>query len=352
MADNFQNFTLSRFSKSATPSNYVPHAQAKVPANARGKLTATLFRIGVFVVLAALTLLGSPDVARAENHRNCAWPIEFSPEGVGNMVLPESFARDFVIPFDVQYETMTIKGSYPNVRHFSLVVYEGATPRGIAGDLYDAQIAPDSGSINPFVKSQAGSSRARGNAKYTVVISRSGETSGNTIKVSQDFQWVFLRMYVPSADQSLSGQSLIGGVPLPSISLTAKGATQELAPCSPINEVQDTSAYIQDMFQGVALVGDEGTPSSDQLWFAPPTRIPARLMPNPHNKYVAMIPGKNYQPGRIVVIHGKAPGTPTPMTARRSGCRLGVSEASTCATGRCAITILRCRYRLSVAQQI
>lgn len=278
-------------------------------------------RTGILGCLMALAFLINPDVARAQNHRNCAWPIEISPEGFGNMVLPESFARDFIIPFDTQYQTMTIKGTYPNVRYFSFVVYKDKTPTDIAGNLYDAQIAPDPGSVNPFVEPETTTSQARTthqpvngvNGTYTIVISREDPaSSGNTVKVSQDdFVWVFLRMYVPSADPSLSGQSLIGGVPLPTIFLTANGSTQELPPCSPVNDLQDINAYLQAIFQGVdALTGDEGTPSSDRLWFAPPAQPPMRVMPNPDNKYIAMLPGENYQPGRIIVIHGKAPGTP------------------------------------------
>ena len=268
--------------------------------------------ISILGCLMALAFLTNPDAARAQNRLNCAWPIELSPEGFGNAVLPESFARDFVIPFDTQYETMTIKGTYPNVRYFSFVVYIDKTPTDIAGHLYDAQIAPDPGSVNPFVRPKTTTHRPVSgvNGTYTIVISRTGQTSGNTIKVPQDaFVWVFLRMYVPSADPSLSGQSLIGGVPLPTIYLN--GSTQTLKPCSPVNDVQDMIAYLQAIFQGVdALEGGEGTPSSDRLWFAPPEKPPIRVMPNPDNKYIAILPGDNYQPGRIIVIHGKAPGTP------------------------------------------
>lgn len=70
-----------------------------------------MFRVSILAGHMALAFLTSPDVARAQNDRNCAWPIEISPEGFGNVVLPESFARDFIIPFDKQYETMTIKGT-------------------------------------------------------------------------------------------------------------------------------------------------------------------------------------------------------------------------------------------------
>jgi len=83
-----------------------------------------------------------------------------------------------------------------------------------------------------------------------------------------------------------------------------------LPQCSPVNDMQDMTAFLEALYEGVALQGSEGKPSTDRLWFAPPEKAPMRLMPNPHNKYIAMLPGAEYQPGRIIVIHGKAPGTP------------------------------------------
>jgi hypothetical protein len=252
----------------------------------------------------------NPDVARAQNSRSCAWPIELSPEGFGNMLAPDNVARYWVMPFEKQYETMTIKGTYPNARYFSFVAYDTDNdkfPIDVAGGLalHDAKIAPDPGSINPFVK-PGGS-----NGAYTVAISRTGQTSGNTIKVSSDFAWLLVRVYVPDADPSLSGQSLMGGVPLPTLFVTEHGASRKLEPCSPVNKLTDVAAFNQTFFPpGVDLIGDEGTPSSDRLWFAPPTVPPIILLPNPDNKYIGMLPGKKYQPGRIIVIHGKAPGFP------------------------------------------
>ncbi len=291
-----------------------PFNQAGVRDNVRRRLTLNAFRMGVFAVLVALAFWSAPDIARAQNVLNCAWPIEFSPEGYGNMVLPETFARDFVIPFDTTSETMTIRGTYPDARYFSFVIYQDETPTGIAGALYDAQIAPDAGSVNPFVRPETGTSRSSrppAGGKYTVVISRTKPSSGNTIGVgASHFVWVFLRIYVPSADRSLSGQSLTGGVPLPTIVVGKGDVSHELPACSPVNDLRDLNAYLQKVYQGVAaLQGNEGTPSSDRLWFAPPAVPPPRLMPNPDNKYLATLPG-DYQRGRIIVIHGKAPGTP------------------------------------------
>jgi len=265
-----------------------------------------------------LAFLTNTHVARADNYnyRGCAWPLEMSPEGTANFQFPDNSARYWIMPFDTQqYETMTIKGTYPNIRYFSFAAYEtidydaiNNTNQGfdIAGPLSDAQIAPDQGGINPFVQ------RGDRNGTYTVVISRTGQTSGNTIAVSHDLVWILLRMYVADADPSLSGQSMMGGVPLPTITVTDRtGASRQLEACSQINKWVDLSKFVQFLFPpSLDLSINEGTPSSDRLWFAPPKNPPSILWPNPDNKYMMMLPGNDYQPGRIIVIHGKAPGFP------------------------------------------
>lgn len=179
------------------------------------------------------------------------------------------------------------------------------TGKDLAGHLYDADIVPDQGGINPFVEPGGG------NGTYTVVISGADQTSQtsekNTITVSSDFAWVLLRLYVPNPDPSLSGRSLMGGVPLPTIYVN--GSSQALKPCSPINRLADVNDF-RDILLPFELSGSEGMPSSDRLWFAPPKVPPAALLPNPDSKYMAMFPGDQYQPGRIIVIHGRAPGFP------------------------------------------
>jgi hypothetical protein len=72
--------------------------------------------------LMALAFLINAPVTRAQdfNSRGCAWPLELSPEGSGNIQGPDGAARYWIMPFDTQYGTMTIKGTYPNVRSFFL----------------------------------------------------------------------------------------------------------------------------------------------------------------------------------------------------------------------------------------
>jgi hypothetical protein len=293
---------------------------SKIQIHYTMRATLTMFRVGILAGLIALASLINADVASAQNYnsRNCAWPLEMSPEGTANFQFPDNAARYWIMPFDTQqYKTMTIKGTYPNIRYFSFAAYEtidydaaNNTNEGFylspEGHLYDAQIAPDPGSINPFVPPGGR------NGTYTVVISRADPSSGNTIGVSHDLVWVLLRMYIADADPSLGGQSLMGGVPLPSITLTDKdGGSLQLETCRPVNNWSDLSAFVQFLFPPeVDLRVNEGTPSSDRLWFASPAKPPTFLWPNPDGKYLMMWPGDKYQPGRIIVIHGKAPGFP------------------------------------------
>lgn len=278
-----------------------------------------MLKKGILVGLTALAFSMNPDLAGAQNSRGCAWPLEFSPEGSGNVQGPDGAARYWIMPFDTaQHETLTIKGTYPNVRFFSFTAYETipcdppdpVCQKGfnlVDYHLYDSQIAPDPGSSNPFVPPGVR------NGTYTVVISRSGQSSGNTIVVAKDrLVWVVLRMYVSSADPSLSGQSLTGGVPLPAITVTdLTGASRQLDSCWPINKWIDINGLAQFLFPPeIDFNIAEGTPSSDRLWFASPLDPPSILWPNPDGKYLMMWPGDKYQPGRIIVIHGKAPGFP------------------------------------------
>jgi hypothetical protein len=283
------------------------------------KTTMKMFRVGMLAGLMVLAFLTTPHVALAQdfNYRGCAWPLEFSPEGSGNIQSPDGAARYWIMPFDTtQYETMTIKGAYPHIRFFSFTAYEtidydatNNTNKGfnlVDYHLYDAQITPNPGSTNPFVPPGGR------NGNYTVTISRNRMSSGNTIGVSSDLVWVVLRMYVADADASLSGQSLMGRVPLPTITLKDQtGASKQLETCFPINKWLDASAMAPFLFPpAVDLKVNEGTPSSDRLWFASPLNPPSIFWPNPDGKYLMMWPGNKYQPGRIIVIHGKAPGFP------------------------------------------
>jgi hypothetical protein len=273
-----------------------------------------------FAAFALPPPVGHPD---DYNFRGCGWPLLLSPEGPANFQGPDDAARYWIMPFDTtQYRAMTIHGAYPHLRYFAIAAYE-VVDKGSAYDfevgdpLYDAEIAPDQGA-NPFVKPGGR------NGTYTVEISRGDVqsaararavpkgVSSNTITVTADFVWIVLRAYVPDADASLTGQSLMGGVPLPTITLTSyNGVPDELETCSPINKWSDLMALGRHLFPPeIDLPVDEGTPSSNRLWFASPDKPPGNLWPNPDGKYLMMLPGNEYQDGRVIVVRAKAPGFP------------------------------------------
>lgn len=257
------------------------------------------------------------------NSRSCGWPLLLSPEGPANFQGPDDAARYWIMPFDTtRYRAMTIRGTYPHIRYFAFATYEvvqNASGYDFEVDepLHDAEIRPDQGA-NPFV--QPGGR----NGTFTIEISRRGFASAatagafrrhvplNAMTVDADLVWLVLRAYVPDADASLTGQSLMGGVPLPSITLTNyNGVQQTLNTCSPVNKWSDLMALGRHLFPpAIDLPVDEGVPSSDRLWFAAPRKPPGNLWPNPDGKYLMMLPGREYQAGRVIVIRGRAPGFP------------------------------------------
>ena len=155
-------------------------------------MTNVFSRMGLLGCLMALAVFIHPCAAQAQNVNNCAWPLEISPEGYGNATGPELLARYFFVPFDARSDSLLIKGAYPHARYFSYVVYQDETPTAIIGDLYDAQIAPDPGSVNPYVRpgdkrghtAHGRSTQHADNGTYTIVVSHTKPSAGNTMGVA------------------------------------------------------------------------------------------------------------------------------------------------------------------------
>lgn len=278
--------------------------------------------------------LALAEVPQFSQLSQCAWPIELSPEGYGNVLGPDDLARYWLAPFDTNYDTMKIEGFYPNARYFSFVVYN-ADPNGrlisVAGHKYDAIIKSSD-------QSSAPNSPIKGDS-YTICVTRNATQCTNTIKIADNPVWVAFRIYVPSADKALTGRALQGGQPLPKITLLGGKGSQSLEACpltkkvsandkpppilpvpsSPtyyydksINKLSDIRTFLDIFFPpplDIYTPTDWYDTAADRLWFAPPKDPPIILGPNPDNKYLGMSPGM-YQPGRVIVINGKAPTFP------------------------------------------
>ena len=229
----------------------------------------------VSAVLIALAAFGAGGVALAgelPKFSNCAWPVMQSSEGLGNYLGgPDEQARYWLTPFDRKYQTMEIRGRFPHSRYFSIVAYNGndrALPASTAGHFYDAMIAPDPGSANPY--RQSTSSRRPTGAPvgdaYTIYVTRGKDIPGaaNVIKVTEHDAWVYVRIYVPSPVDSLSGTAFTGGVPLPTLKLYEPGKAvpevmkpcpvdapepaQDFYPVRAINKFSDVRALLQHFF--------------------------------------------------------------------------------------------------------
>lgn len=228
----------------------------------------------------------------------CAWPLAWTPYGLGNWLFPDTGNRWWYMPIDPKWQGLTLKGSYPNARFFSVAVYKDApVSTGLAARLYDANIVPDSGSGNPF---------AAANPTYTINVVRSAGPTVNVLKLDTPTGWLVYRLYLPDA----AGTSM-GGVPLPEVSITdASGNVSPLKTCQYINRQSEVAALQPLMVPPELETPPVLPPVPERIWFGPIPTPPARLLPNPDNKYMASFFMPGYEPERLIVIRGKMPAYP------------------------------------------
>ena len=81
----------------------------------------------------------------------CSWPFEVTGQGVTNVATPDTNATYWVMPLDLnRWRGMVVHGQYPDARFFNFSTY---TATGSFIDtIFDAKIAPDPGSANPFAE--------------------------------------------------------------------------------------------------------------------------------------------------------------------------------------------------------
>jgi len=91
-----------------------------------------------------------------------------------------------------------VKGRFPKARFFSVETYEGKK-NGTAKSLFDSQIVPDSGSVNPFTNGVPLNAEPR---NYTVIIAPEGapKLGANQLTFSKKERYIsfYIRYYAPS----------------------------------------------------------------------------------------------------------------------------------------------------------
>lgn len=219
--------------------------------------TRRLWLIGVLAALAPFAVAAGA-VAEPVASPHCMWN---GPSGTGstNVAYPDDGARywggrGFVVPPGGE---LVLSGRYPHARYFSFNLYaEQLQP---VDGLHDAQIAPDSGSANPFL---TGADRSRGGT-YTVRIvpgPAPAVRAPNTLYMSSSLSetapvnHLMYRVYVPDA-----GMDRAGGVDLPSATLRlAGGAEVDLTAGCDQARLRDDAPQRLEAAEGVYRNGDLG----------------------------------------------------------------------------------------------
>jgi hypothetical protein len=276
--------------------------------------------------------------------------------------------------------SITLHGQYPYSRFFSLTTY--VTKAGVTGypstSLYDAQISPDPGSVNPFLP---GESRRNKNRAYTVTISgqpQPATPAPNTLYAGQagktgETQQVEMIMRLYRTDREREAN---GGVPLPAPTLNPEGGSpvsDEAATCSALKDVSGAenvplatqgvpvATYLKLRELGPAPHPALATPLwerffNPQRFVAPfyrntpyealigklPTALTSGFYATPANAYLTTYAdrtiGPNTEGHNILVLHAKMPTHPTTYTASGVNNYAGtqVRYWSLCTTGSIA----------------
>jgi hypothetical protein len=235
----------------------------------------------------------------------CAW-YEFSVT-TDNEGAQDSAATYWLLPFTVQDGLqIRLDGRYPDSRYASLQAYasDGGlfTVNGVSSALTDYQIQPDPGSVNPW--QPAGRHHWRGSGAFTVTL-QSDVTPGqaNTLPLAPagtapgTAGYLFYRVYLPAAGD-------IAGVPLPVVTFTLDGVSQQVPDCPPGAASTLSAQAGQAGAAGAPAVPAATGASSQTVEFA--RAVPSSGgFPNANSGYLTALvtpPG----PGDVLVIRGKA----------------------------------------------
>jgi hypothetical protein len=337
----------------------------------RRALAAGALVLAVSLAIPPAAALGQPAVgavAPGEQGQGpvnaCFWghptanvgPINELNEPVANVAGPDTNVAYYYTRFQLPAgATVTLHGQFPHSRFFSLTTY--VTKAGVTGfpstSIYDEQIVPDAGSINPFRPGEKRNSKHR---SYSVTISgqtQPAEPAANTLYAGQEgktgeTQQVEMIMRLYRTDKNLEAD---GGAPLPAPTFNPEGGSpiaEEAAVCSELEDVSGTentptasegippATYVKLRELAPAPHPATTTPTwerffNNQRLAAPfyrgagepyeglisklPTNITGGFYSTPANAYITTYAdrtiGPNTEGDNILVLHAKMPTHPT-----------------------------------------
>ncbi len=196
----------------------------------------------------------------------CFWGQPSSNVGpINQLNYPVSGTNVLAVDTDVVYyytrfqlpagANVTLHGQFPHSRFFSLTTYvTKGTESGLPStSIYDSEINPDAGSVNPF---RDGEDRKAKNRSYTVTISGQptpAEPAANTLYAGQEgktgeTQQVEMIMRIYRPDKNLEANA---GVPLPSPTVNLENGEKfsEEAACSAVSDASGITALPLSVIQ-------------------------------------------------------------------------------------------------------
>jgi hypothetical protein len=159
---------------------------------------------------------------------SCAWPSVYGVQ-TSNTTIPDSGAAYWAQLIVAGESTrITVSGTYPDARYFSLSVYTpyGApfTIDGVSSSLDDYQIAPRPGSVNPWRHRAAPGGRYEVTIRPTVTPGRTDALAFPPGTSTSHPGYLFYRVYLPAGGSFSS-------VRPPTITLTQGRASHTLPTC-------------------------------------------------------------------------------------------------------------------------
>ncbi|MFD6389520.1 hypothetical protein [Nocardia sp. NPDC060259] len=272
-------------------------------------MVALIVRMGcVLAMVSGAVGFAAPASADQPDSPLCAWRF-MSNSTMLNVAFPDANSTYWLMPYALgPGDSIELSGSYPAARYFSLNTY--GTDLDTVDTLRDNQIVADPGSANPYIDAAAASLPASQQRWHARLVNGPADHSRNELQAvasgqSTPIGFAIVRVYVPDDPASLTG-----GVALPEVKLSVAGAEVPSQPCAqPFNPADYTGPVAdvaKDAFdRAIAAAASGAFPGNrPEATFGNPAST-AGLFPNGDNKYIGT--RISYQPGRLLVVRGKAP---------------------------------------------
>jgi uncharacterized membrane protein len=249
--------------------------------------------------------LGTAAARAAVGGVDCSWYGETAANDV-NTGAPDLDANYLYAPLDdvPAGGQIEITGQYPDVRYFSFTLY--GSDQNALTSIYDQQIVPDPGSLNPFLTS-GGPGQPRDYTVHVLFTNQPADPAPNTIYAGPPSSavgtvgFMVLRLYLPVGSPS-------GGVDYPKITVLNVGGTPVSVGEGACADTFSIEGSYYDQYAQENAPANQGSPANGTTRAVSWTRSFDNGYGNLQNSYLQVLVSHHW--GQIVVAHFKAPTTP------------------------------------------